>query len=195
MARGTGKIKCLAVFFQPQSQPRSHRRPSSRARFPQCPERCIDNSHGKPTISRSPQKRQIPNEIIHAYHAKRATRSGDWGLVSRTLSSRITSRGVVCGLVGVPSSSNVLGMIGGYRGLNVVVVPEIGNTGGHSVIHGVGSDCGIRSEVLKVDSALSMGNLRVTVVPEVTRILLNHRSARESGMQSHRTWRGGGPPR
>lgn len=92
---------------------------------------------------------------------------------------RITPRRVVCGLVIVSSSFNVLGMIGGYHGLNVVggsdfvvVVPGIKNAGVHSVIHGVSGDCGIRSEVLKVDSALSVGHLRVTVVPGVTRTLL-----------------------
>jgi len=117
--------------------------------------------------------------MIHAYHAKRASRSGDKGLVSRILNPRKTSRRVACGLAIVPSSFNVLGMTGGSHGLNVVggghfvvVVPGIKNVGVHSVIHDVSSDCGIRSEVLKINSALSVGHLRVTVVPGVTSILL-----------------------
>lgn len=70
------------------------------------------------------------------------------GLASRILNSRITSGRVACGLVIVSSSFNVLGMIGGYHGLNVVggsdfvvVVPGIKNVGVHSIIHGVSSDC------------------------------------------------------
>lgn len=107
------------------------------------------------------------------------------------------------------SSSNVLGVIGGRHGLNVVntirvigvavglangvsrigdsdfvvVILEIRNVGVDSAIRGVDNGRGIWSEALEVDCTL-----RVTVVCDVTRVLLKHRSARESAMQLHRTW-------
>jgi len=125
------------------------------------------------------------------------------------LSSRVTSVRVTCGLTIVLSSSNVLGVIGGRHGLNVVniirvigvavglvngvsrvgdsdfvvVILEVRNVGGDSAIRGADNGCGLRSEVLEVDCTV-----RVTVVCDVTRILLKHRSARESAMQFRRTW-------
>ena len=125
---------------------------------------------------------------------------------------------VTRGLTIVLSSSNMLGIIGGRHGLDVVnairvirvavglangvsgvsnggfvvVVLEIRYVWGDGVTRGVGSGCGIRGEALKADCTLWVDILWVTVEPDVTKVLLNRRSARESGVQSRHTWRDDG---
>lgn len=73
--------------------------------------------------------------------------------------------------------------------LRIRIVRIVGRSG---AVSGVGGGCGIWSEVLKGGCTLWVGGLRVTMGSDVTWVLPNHRSARESWRHFCRTWRGGG---
>ena len=58
----------------------------------------------------------------------------------------------------------------------------------NGAICGADRGCDIWNEALKGGCTLRVGGLRVSLVSDVTRVLQNHRSARETGRYLRRTW-------